>query len=274
MTTREPSLPLCPRGGSSEEDDFDPVSAYLRLVLFRFCWPLLRPVRFYLARIPFAPGKRFLIRRMVLPVLPFPPAEFTATLPGGVRIRLQHREPAGVAYLAFGAYEAAETRALCRRAPPGTTAIDVGAGIGLHALPLAKAVGPAGRVLAFESVSANVERLTANVARDGLTNVDVVPTAPIGAHALDLIWEERNRPAVTVLRLAARRASPAILQDAERMLAACRPAILVTTTPAHHRPLAAWLARRGYRLRRPAGFGPGNYLCVPVPSATGRSLAQ
>ena len=59
----------------------------------------------------------------------------------------------------------------------GDTVIDVGAHIGLYTLEAARAVGPAGRVLAFEPAVTNFEILGRNVARNGYANVSLTPAA-------------------------------------------------------------------------------------------------
>jgi hypothetical protein len=43
---------------------------------------------------------------------------------------------------------------LCRWLKPGMTAIDIGANLGVYALPIARLVGPHGRVFAYEPGSA------------------------------------------------------------------------------------------------------------------------
>jgi FkbM family methyltransferase len=52
---------------------------------------------------------------------------------------------------------------LRRLARPGDVAVDIGAHVGLHTLVLADAVGPAGRVVAFEPNPPTVARLRRNV---------------------------------------------------------------------------------------------------------------
>jgi FkbM family methyltransferase len=55
----------------------------------------------------------------------------------------------------------------------GDVCVDGGANLGLHALPLARIVGPEGRVFAFEPVPSIAERLEACLAARGLANVVV-----------------------------------------------------------------------------------------------------
>ncbi|MBK9020495.1 MAG: FkbM family methyltransferase [Sulfuritalea sp.] len=55
----------------------------------------------------------------------------------------------------------------------GMTVIDVGANIGLYAVPMATAVGVDGRVFAYEPGTANRRHLERNIELNGLGNVDV-----------------------------------------------------------------------------------------------------
>lgn len=55
--------------------------------------------------------------------------------------------------------------------------IDVGANIGAHTVPLAKLVGPTGRVYAFEPQRHVFQTLCANLALNQITNTDAMPFA-------------------------------------------------------------------------------------------------
>jgi FkbM family methyltransferase len=66
---------------------------------------------------------------------------------------------------------------LTRLARPGSAVIDVGANIGATALPLAKIVGPQGRVICFEPIAANIERLRQNIILNDVPWVQVEPVA-------------------------------------------------------------------------------------------------
>ena len=69
----------------------------------------------------------------------------------------------------------------------GAVVADVGAGDGGYSVPLAKAVGATGRVVSVDISPRALERLRARVAREGLTNVEVVqgdvdnPKLPAGS---------------------------------------------------------------------------------------------
>lgn len=72
-----------------------------------------------------------------------------------------------------GMYEETLIRTMAGLLRPGMVMVDVGANIGLHTLVAAWRVGPTGRVLALEPQRRVHERLLANIALNGLTNVTV-----------------------------------------------------------------------------------------------------
>ena len=71
----------------------------------------------------------------------------------------------------YGEWAEPETRLLTGLVRPGDTVIDVGAHIGTLTVPLAKAVGPTGHVLAVEPQIPLYQLLCANLALNGLLNV-------------------------------------------------------------------------------------------------------
>ncbi len=88
-----------------------------------------------------------------------------------------------------------EVRVLRRFVPPGGTVLDIGAGVGLYAFPLARLVGPAGHVLAVEPYAPSADRLERaalwlgvrqlELLRLGLSDTDgaatlAVPSSPSG----------------------------------------------------------------------------------------------
>ena len=67
---------------------------------------------------------------------------------------------------------------------PGTTFVDVGANVGLFALPAARRVGPSGRVVAVEPFADNVRLLCAAAARNRFDNLEVMPFAASDRHGV------------------------------------------------------------------------------------------
>ena len=80
---------------------------------------------------------------------------------GGVRWSLDLREGVQLA-LYLGLYERTTAERLAEFVQAGMTVVDVGANVGAHTLPLAVAVGGAGRVVAVEPTTAAFTRLCRN----------------------------------------------------------------------------------------------------------------
>ncbi len=74
-------------------------------------------------------------------------------------------------------YEPVERTWLLEQLQPGDFVLDVGAHIGYYTLQFARAVGPAGRVIAIEPHPDNIERLITNTELNCYNNVDVVQAA-------------------------------------------------------------------------------------------------
>ena len=266
----------------------------LRERAFPQIWAAVWPLRQYLRYWPSSRGKGLLQRQLLLPLLP-PNSDFVATLPGGGRIRLRYRETLGLSTLLRGGFETAEALTMRRWATPGTVAIDVGANVGLHTVPLSQAVGWTGRVFAFEPLPANVERLKANLEMNRLSNVEVHPvalgradgivalhlsddaaycstvsvaggrangaTAAVPIARLDTIWRSAGRPRVSVLKVDIEGDEFAVLEGSRDLLAKCRPALLLEANGEEAlQRLASHLAGLGYRLEQPQGFMRWNYL--------------
>ena len=74
---------------------------------------------------------------------------------------------------------------------PGDAVLDIGSGAGIPALDVARAVGPAGRVVATDPSPIFIESLTANARQDGATNLDAVQadvlTLPFGPSSFDAV---------------------------------------------------------------------------------------
>lgn len=100
------------------------------------------------------------------------------------------------AYLFYKKHsEAPQTALIKRLVQPGTLAIDVGANIGYFTMIMARAVGSAGAVLAFEPEPYNVKLLRMTVRRNHLENAVIVPSA-LGDHGgRTALWVNADHPA-------------------------------------------------------------------------------
>jgi FkbM family methyltransferase len=259
------------------------------------------PLRLYVRRAPWTRGKGFVQWRLLRPLLPPLPATFVMTIPmlDEPELELAYRDLVGLDALIHGDLEPAEARVLCERAAPRTCAIDVGAHAGYFTLVLAAAVGPGGRVLAFEPYEPAVALLRANLARNTVTNVDVYASAA-GAHdgfvdlavndkdamltsradgcgrrvrvpcvRLDAAWREAGAPPVSALKVDVEGAELSVLRGGPEVIQRCRPPILLeANTPEELAPLVAELEPLGYRRSTPPGFAPRNHLFEAQPPYT------
>ena len=80
----------------------------------------------------------------------------------------------GRALIEYGEFSEREWELLAQLAPPNAYVIEIGANIGAHTVSLAKAVGPRGHVVAFEPQPVLFQNLCANLALNGLTNVQAI----------------------------------------------------------------------------------------------------
>jgi FkbM family methyltransferase len=75
----------------------------------------------------------------------------------------------------FGVWEPPLTRWVQSQLRPGDLFLDFGANIGYFTLLAARAVGPSGRVIAFECMPSILEQLRRNIVENGVENVTVEP---------------------------------------------------------------------------------------------------
>ena len=240
-------------------------------------------------------GRGVLIRNILLPSLPPTPARFIYHLPHGSTVEVQYRESFGTEMLIHGRYEAAEIAAVCAEVRPGTTAIDVGANMGLYTLELAAALGPAGQCVSFEPNPGTAERLRGNLARNGIGNVDVrgeavgaidgsvtlnisaddalssITLAPrdqsgsvmVRLTRLDTVWRELRSPEVSVVKIDVEGGEYDVLLGSDALLTAQHPAILTEAwTGKDMKQLSDHLASYGYVATQPVGFETRNVLFV------------
>ncbi len=144
---------------------------------------------------------------------PTPRAENRAEYMGRPIAQTMHAS--GAAWLTRDSREAEERSSELLTAlalSPGMTVCDLGAGSGFHVLPIARLVGPKGRVLAVDVQPAMLDLLTARVKEARLANVTAIlgtPTDPkLGARVCDLVlvvdvYHELSEPGLMLKHLLA-----------------------------------------------------------------------
>lgn len=178
----------------------------------------------------------------------------------------------------------------------GDTAIDLGANIGGHTIPLAKHVGPQGRVIAFEPQRVIFTILCGNIALNTLQNVTPIRTA-IGAEpgvikvpmpdprraanfGAAALFREGDGEAVSVMTIDQLQLQSchfmkvdiegmeiAALHGARATIARHRPILYVENDrPDRSSALIAMLLQGGYRLwwHMPPLFNPDNFFGKPA----------
>lgn len=83
---------------------------------------------------------------------------------GGIRWCLDLSEGIDFSIYLLGAFERSTANTLQKLAKPGDVVFDIGANVGAHTLRLARSVGPAGKVFAFEPADFAFEKLQRNLA--------------------------------------------------------------------------------------------------------------
>eukprot|EP00277_Geminigera_cryophila_P003414 CAMPEP_0179433806 /NCGR_PEP_ID=MMETSP0799-20121207/18148_1 /TAXON_ID=46947 /ORGANISM="Geminigera cryophila, Strain CCMP2564" /LENGTH=459 /DNA_ID=CAMNT_0021212009 /DNA_START=296 /DNA_END=1674 /DNA_ORIENTATION=+ len=87
----------------------------------------------------------------------------------------------GTSLLLYGEWAEEEVRLFARFVHPGDTVIDAGAHIGSLSLPLARLVGPNGRVVSFEPTAEVYKALALNIAVNGLSGYVTPVLAALGS---------------------------------------------------------------------------------------------
>lgn len=262
---------------------------------FPLTWVLLYPLRVYLKHFPIQPGKGWLLRHGLVPLLPPAGTEYELRLPNRGSVRLQYRETLGLSSLLYGTFEMAELKFVGRYLTSGDNAFDIGANVGVFSAVMGLATAGGGRVTAFEPVPSNVVRLKQNLERNQLTNVDIraialgsgeaeleihlaedaayhsfgpiqkpfrsVRCLKVPVRRLDSVWREIGAPTVRFVKIDVEGAEEEVLNGAKEFLTACRPVVLIEANSAEHlKRLKQQFDDLGFDCFKPATFVAHNYL--------------
>ena len=108
---------------------------------------------------------------------------------GGIRWALDLREGIDFSVYLLGGFERRTQGVFRRFVSDGDVALDIGANVGAHALPLARLVGPRGKVVAFEPTAFAFQKLLKNMSLNPGLASRIVPEQVM------LVGNEREEPA-------------------------------------------------------------------------------
>lgn len=223
---------------------------------------------------------------------------------GGIRWAIDWSDGIDLSIALLGAFERRVQRACRHHLPRGGVAIDVGANVGAIALPLARRVGPRGRVHAFEPTVRGVERIRRNLALnpDLASRVEVHhafvaiegaaipeslparwpvaadPSSAVAGHGgvacptegaatvvLDELLERGEFPRIDLIKLDVDGHEAAVLEGAESLLRRHRPPIVLELAPDAHDEVDPTGFGRMLDLLAGAGYRLRDFRGRPVP---------
>ena len=112
----------------------------------------------------------------------------------GVLVVLNPKDPVVSSALSLGIYERYETKLVGEYVTPGMRVLDIGANVGYYTALLAKQVGPAGHVTAFEPEPGNFQVLCRTVGANDFQNVQTIQGAVSDAPGESLLFlSEENQ---------------------------------------------------------------------------------
>jgi FkbM family methyltransferase len=194
----------------------------------------------------------------------------------------------------YGEYSEAEAGLFRQLLRTGDIAIDIGANIGAHTIPMAQLVGPTGAVYAFEAQRVVFQIMCGNLALNEIGNVHAFPSAvgrvtgsvkvpvlnysgvnnfggiAVGAEDGDEVGlvtiDDFSLPRVKLMKIDVEGMELDVLQGSKVTLARCRPLLYVENDrAAKSHALVAQMLQGGYRLwwHTPPLFNPNNFLGNP-----------
>jgi len=195
----------------------------------------------------------------------------------GLMMYLRNDIYIGRSFDRYGEYSEGEVALFRDWLRPGDVALDVGANIGAHTIPMAQLVGPAGSVYAFEPQRIVFQILCGNVALNELSNVQtlqwavghaagVTKVAPLdygaennfgglslggdkGEEVALVAIDDLNLPRLRLLKVDIEGMELNAIMGAAATIERCRPILFVENDrPEKSTPLLAQLFNGGYRL--------------------------
>jgi hypothetical protein len=116
----------------------------------------------------------------VAPVLPTSNLSAVTWTVGGLLQYLPEQHPVAESTNYYGEYLQPQLNLLARIILPGATVMEIGSGIGVHAVFLAKTVGPSGHLFLYEARTKSQLVLRQNLSSNGISNVTIMKNGVVG----------------------------------------------------------------------------------------------
>jgi FkbM family methyltransferase len=160
-------------------------------------------------RLPFELG-RWRVERFIANWAKAHPGRKTVTVAGGSKMTLDTSDFLQRTLFAAGDFEPQIRQVIQKRLKPGDTFVDIGANVGFYSLCASKAVGPSGKVFAFEPAPATMSVLRTNISLNRAKNIQATQVA-LSDHTGEtkLFLDTTNNSGATSLR-ASQNASQAV----------------------------------------------------------------
>ncbi len=137
--------------------------------------PVLKALMRFNAVVPVRRIRNQFFRRVIVPLWPRTTDDTAVPLPGtDLTMLVDYAEHSGFILCSMGDHEREVHGFITSNLRAGETFIDIGAHFGLHTLYAARAVGPGGRVFAFEPGEYQRRYLNENIRRNGLAQAEIV----------------------------------------------------------------------------------------------------
>jgi precorrin-6B methylase 2 len=177
----------------------------------------------------------------------------------GILQYLPDEPNAGTSIERYGEYLQPQIELLTRFIRVGDTVLEVGAGVGVHSLPLAAAIREAGHLILYETGPVKRQILRNNLEANRVVNATLMKGSLGNAETLDELDLER----LDWLKINDDTAALAILEGGADTLWRLRPRLFIATTDVHLTEVARAVREFGYRCWKMemALFNSSNFSC-------------
>ncbi len=264
--------------------------------MWKIFWLLASPIWLYVRFSPFNKGKGFLVKNILIPIIP-KEGFMESSILGKAKIKLGYAGALGRWMLIDGIFEKAEIQYVIDHLKKGDMAYDIGANIGYFTVIMGVVVSGEGKISSFEPMPNNLVKLKENIILNNLKNITINEialsdrTGEIQMHSpvddlafasiytpdnastntgniinvktdlLDNIWTNSGEPDISVIKLDVEGAEVAVLKGALNCLKTCKPKILLeANSEEEFNSIRKIIEPLNYTYYQPKGFKKWNWV--------------